>query len=390
MADIFLSYASQDREAARRIAEALSARGYSVWWDRTIPPGRVFDEVIQEQLNTAKCVVVLWSAHSVRSNWVKTEASEAVARNTLVPALIEAVAPPIEFKRIQAANLAGWSGDTGETEFVNLLAAIQRLIESGPAPVAAARPEDAVQRVAASANRAGRRPSLGIWVLAAIALLAGAAALYEKRMRPGKEPTQADAPASTAVSVPAAGAPTASVQEPATATAVPSSAPPSAPAVDKPVVAAVTRPNGTATSSRMNLLTPDNGGQLLVASKDTWALTVDGKADSGAWVDQGQAVFGFKDDRAATFDTFAVLINATADHNVKDVELLAGNDSPTGRFESIGKFSTQNVRIMKQPYQEFHFAPVKAKYVKIKPLRAHSGTNYAVWADEFQLFGTLE
>ena len=92
MADIFLSYASSDRERARVLAEALGERGLKVWWDRTIPPGRVFDEVIQEALQTAKCIVVLWSAESVKSNWVKTEAGEGLAQGKLVPALIEAVA----------------------------------------------------------------------------------------------------------------------------------------------------------------------------------------------------------------------------------------------------------------------------------------------------------
>ena len=105
MADVFISYASADRERARAISERLSTLGHSVWWDRTIPPGRIFDDVIQEALDAAKCVVVLWSATSVRSNWVKTEASDAMARNRLVPALIDNVPPPIEFRRVQAANL---------------------------------------------------------------------------------------------------------------------------------------------------------------------------------------------------------------------------------------------------------------------------------------------
>ncbi|HEU5284393.1 MAG TPA: toll/interleukin-1 receptor domain-containing protein, partial [Burkholderiales bacterium] len=64
MADIFISYASPDRETARTLAERLGELGHSVWWDRTIPPGRQFDEVIQEALHAARCVIVLWSAQS--------------------------------------------------------------------------------------------------------------------------------------------------------------------------------------------------------------------------------------------------------------------------------------------------------------------------------------
>jgi len=64
MSDIFISYASEDRERARLLADALSQNGWSVWWDRTIPPGKEFDQVIEEALDAAKCVVVLWSKTS--------------------------------------------------------------------------------------------------------------------------------------------------------------------------------------------------------------------------------------------------------------------------------------------------------------------------------------
>lgn len=113
------------------LAEALSGRGYAVWWDRTIPPGKVFDEVIEQALTNARCVIVLWSRDSAASNWVKTEAAEASGRNLLVPVLIENVPVPIEFKRIQVANLSSWEGDQHDSEFVSLLTSIERLL-NGP------------------------------------------------------------------------------------------------------------------------------------------------------------------------------------------------------------------------------------------------------------------
>lgn len=50
MSDIFISYASADRERAKLLSTALDRRGWSAWWDRTIPPGREYDEVIEEAL----------------------------------------------------------------------------------------------------------------------------------------------------------------------------------------------------------------------------------------------------------------------------------------------------------------------------------------------------
>ena len=48
MAEIFISYARADRGRAETLAQALGQLGFSVWWDREIPPGRTFDEVIEE------------------------------------------------------------------------------------------------------------------------------------------------------------------------------------------------------------------------------------------------------------------------------------------------------------------------------------------------------
>lgn len=122
MADIFLSYASTDRERAKQIAEALTSRGWSVWWDRNIPFGDNWDEIIEEQIDAARCIVVLWSQSSVKSTWVRNEAREAKTRGILIPALIEAVRPPLEFRHQQTANLVDWHPGAPQPEFDKLLA----------------------------------------------------------------------------------------------------------------------------------------------------------------------------------------------------------------------------------------------------------------------------
>jgi hypothetical protein len=128
MSDIFISYASQDRERARELAEALKQFGWSVWWDRQIPPGKTFDQVIEEELTAARCVTVLWSKDSVASRWVKTEASAAAEREILVPVLIEDVKIPFEFQRIQAARLVDWRRGTPHQDFDLLVKAVERTL----------------------------------------------------------------------------------------------------------------------------------------------------------------------------------------------------------------------------------------------------------------------
>ena len=128
MSEIFLSYKSEDRPRAKIIAEALEQQGYSVWWDMTIPPGKTFDEVIEKALDSAKCVVVLWSRKSVLSDWVKEEASVAVKRRILLPVLIDDVKIPIGFKRIQAARLIDWQGTLPNPEFDLLLKSVTEIV----------------------------------------------------------------------------------------------------------------------------------------------------------------------------------------------------------------------------------------------------------------------
>ncbi len=83
MADIFVSYATEDRERVGPLVEVLEAEGWSIFWDREIPPGRSWDDVIQETLDEARCVVAVWTRHSVESRWVKIEAMEGIVLDAL-------------------------------------------------------------------------------------------------------------------------------------------------------------------------------------------------------------------------------------------------------------------------------------------------------------------
>ncbi|HEY7320127.1 MAG TPA: TIR domain-containing protein [Candidatus Binatia bacterium] len=132
MADIFLSYANEDRETARAVAGLLESAGCTVWWDRRIPAGRTWRSMIEEALRDMRCMVVLWSTHSVESDWVKEEAEEARALGRLIPVLIEPVKPPVGFRSIQAADLTDWDGSKDFLGARQLIADLESLLRKSP------------------------------------------------------------------------------------------------------------------------------------------------------------------------------------------------------------------------------------------------------------------
>ena len=85
--------------------------GYSVWWDDDLPAHRAYSDVIEERLNAAKAVLVIWSADAVRSEWVRAEADAARQAHKLVQLSIDGVIPPMPFNQIQCPSLRDWSGE---------------------------------------------------------------------------------------------------------------------------------------------------------------------------------------------------------------------------------------------------------------------------------------
>lgn len=65
MADVFVSYAREDRGKVVPFVSLLEAQGWTVWWDREINPGVSFSRVIEREIALVKCVIVFWSRHSV-------------------------------------------------------------------------------------------------------------------------------------------------------------------------------------------------------------------------------------------------------------------------------------------------------------------------------------
>ena len=123
MASVFLSYDHKDFALASPIAAALEKAGHAVWWDQHITAGTEYNEEIENAVERAEAVVVLWSERSIRSAWVRDEAAEGRDQGKLVPVLLDRVKPPMGFRQYQTIDLSGWRG-RGKAPVEPLLAAI--------------------------------------------------------------------------------------------------------------------------------------------------------------------------------------------------------------------------------------------------------------------------
>ena len=185
MADIFISYANEDRKQSGRLASVLESCGWSVWWDRKIQTGQTFDEVIERELEAATCVIVLWSRDSIGSEWVKNEAAVAAERGVLVPAFIDRVKLPLEFRRRQTADLVGWDGNTGHE-------GLQALCNGVAAKVAPSK--DVAPCLQAGRQAPGpRRKFPRAWAAAAVIAVALGVGLYWGLIAADRKPTVIDA-----------------------------------------------------------------------------------------------------------------------------------------------------------------------------------------------------
>ena len=121
MSDVFISYKREDRPVAQRLACALEKTGRTVWWDLELVAGEHFDDSIQRELDAAQCVIVLWSARSVVSRFVKDEATYALTLGKLLPVRIEGVQVPLRFTNLHTLDLTGWADSADEAMLSELV-----------------------------------------------------------------------------------------------------------------------------------------------------------------------------------------------------------------------------------------------------------------------------
>jgi hypothetical protein len=137
--------------------------------------------VIENAIDAARCVIVIWTENSVESDWVHNEADEGKRRNILVPVRMGDVKIPLGFRHLQAADLSEWKPGATHAEYDGLLESI-RGVFGQPAPIVDAKPHrppprvERHEKIEPVVNDDKRRSRKVEWIAAgvAVAVIAGA------------------------------------------------------------------------------------------------------------------------------------------------------------------------------------------------------------------------
>ncbi len=122
---LFISYSRSDLARARAVIELLESAGFEVWWDGRLEGGENYLQTTEAALESADCVVVLWSATSVASHWVRDEAQRGRERGCLVPLTIDGTMAPLGFRQFQLIDVSDWDGAPGSAEAARILVAVR-------------------------------------------------------------------------------------------------------------------------------------------------------------------------------------------------------------------------------------------------------------------------
>ncbi len=220
-AAIFLSYARDDAESAKRIADALRAFGMEVWFDQSeLRGGDSWDAKIKTQIRTCALFMPIISAQTQKrtEGYFRREWKFGVERTHDMAAGVAFVFPvviddtqeaqatvPEEFMRFQ------WTRLPRGVPTPQFIEHVRQILDNPGKPVAARGAQPSPQRAPTTGMPAAPARSFPLWAIGVIAALvvACAAALFMKRgpnaaaatQPPAETKAEAPAPASDTKSV---------------------------------------------------------------------------------------------------------------------------------------------------------------------------------------------
>ncbi len=197
---VFLSYAREDTDAARRIADALRSQGLEVWFDQNeLRGGDTWDAKIRQQINDCTLFLPIVSAHTQERSkgYFRLEWKLAVEQTHLMLEGVPFLAPividdtpesgaavPAEFMKVQ------WTHLPGALPTPQFVGQVKRLLEGNT--LEAGRPRPAERGGGAASPVSAKRRSPLALAAAALVVVAIAVALIssKKSERPSAAPAQ--------------------------------------------------------------------------------------------------------------------------------------------------------------------------------------------------------
>ena len=139
--DVFISYSSQDKEAAQAICHVLEQNEIRCWMaPRNIPPGTDYGDVIDDAIGSCKVVVVIFSETAAQSQYVKSEINIAFEeQKTIIPFRLDET--PLKGQNRLILNKTHWidAYPDYKTKFNDLVRAVAlsigKEVELDPLPV---------------------------------------------------------------------------------------------------------------------------------------------------------------------------------------------------------------------------------------------------------------
>jgi TolB-like protein/tetratricopeptide (TPR) repeat protein len=126
--NIFVSYSREDRGKVIPLIHALEKAGLTVWWDGLLEAGTVFLQTTEQALEQADAVFVVWTKASIKSHWVRDEATSGRDSGRLVPVTFDGSLPPLGFGQYQVADLSTWRGNAESKEIQEVIQSIRSMI----------------------------------------------------------------------------------------------------------------------------------------------------------------------------------------------------------------------------------------------------------------------
>ena len=126
MADIFVSFKTDDKPRVQPIVDAFRGLELKVFWSDDIPKGASsYQKHIAKEIDAATVVVVVWTQASVMSDPVAQECAQAKQDEKLFQVVLDHIRP-IDFPMglgyaAQKILLQGWTGDQQNSEWVKLI-----------------------------------------------------------------------------------------------------------------------------------------------------------------------------------------------------------------------------------------------------------------------------